>query len=237
MLEIKYKRYYPKDFFNSNNEKLGIVSLSEQLSRAIIINTLNIDEEKIVQGDPQKKQPDYIFNKTNGLEVTFAATPFTIQSILDEQFNVEDIEHEIIKSILEACNRKKEKLIDGNYSNVKNTGLFLIELDPVFPWYQEYYGDINQTMYRKRDELFSKLYKDYIINDIFSDIYLLIITELQNYILFNIRDFSEKHDEPNEWVKEIEIINKKVLPYYKTTSFVQTEGSNIHYIIEDVIWF
>ena len=236
MLEIRYKRYYPRGFFNSNNEKLGIVSISEQLSRAIITHTLQIPEEKIVAGNPLKKQPDYIIGRDSGLEVTFAASTQTIEHILSGLVSVTDIEEEVITSILDACRRKRGKILEGNYASVKDTSLFMIELDPIWPWYQEYFGDARGSMATNRDMLLTKLYNDYIYNKVFADIYILILTEMENYILLDVRAFAEKYSE-GQWISEIQIINKNVLPYYKATSLVPTDGPDIHYIVEDIVWF
>jgi hypothetical protein len=237
MLEIRYKRYYPKSFFYSTNDKQGVVSLSEQMSRAIIIHTLELDENTVVKGYPGKKQPDYIIDNKNGMEVTFAASASTIPQILTGHFDGVDIENEIATSIVEACERKMEKVIEGNYANVESTGLFLIELEPIYPWYQEAFGGTAPELGENRDALFAKLYEYYIVNGVFSDIYLLIFTELENYVLFSIRAFNERHADTGAWMKEIKLLNRHALPYYKATSLKPTPGADIHYIVEDVVWF
>lgn len=237
MLEIRYKRYYPKSFFYSTNDKQGLVSLSEQLSRAIIIHTLGLNEGEIAKGYPQMKQPDYIIGNKNGLEVTFAASASTIPQILTGQFDGVDIEDEIIASVAQACSRKMEKVAEGNYAGVESTGLFLIELDPIYPWYQEIFGRVAPDLGEKRDYFFVRLYEEYIASGVFSDIYLLIFTELENYVLFSLKTFNESRDILGKWMKEIKIVNRHTLPYYKPVSIKPTPGENIHYIVEEVVWF
>ncbi len=237
MLEIRYKRYYPKSFFYSTNDKQGVVSLSEQLSRAIIIHTLGLDENEIAKGYPQKKQPDYIIGNKNGLEVTFAASASTIPQILTGRFDGVDIEDEVIASVAQACSRKMEKVAVGNYASVDSTGLFLIELDPIYPWYQEIFGRVAPDLGEKRDLFFLRLYEEYILSGVFSDIYLLIFTELENYVLFSLKTFNERREALGNWMKEIKIVNRRALPYYNPISIKPTPGMNIHYIVEDVVWF
>ncbi|BBK21948.1 hypothetical protein [Amedibacterium intestinale] len=206
--------HIPSNLFDSAKAENSFESVSERISKAFIKDILN--ELNVRRGDDKINEPDYMVNK-KGYEVTFAVDSKIIQLLkgvkeLDD--SLQNIEEELIKAISEATERKANK----NYSCISN--LVIITISTMPTWYIipnlskecnliKKYWDI---IYKTRNNLFEKLYRQYIALNTFENIYIIQPTFDGKFALFNIKDFAINK---NNFLTIVTSSNTRMFPTYK----------------------
>ena len=196
-MDFTYEMFIPANLFESASKKNKYESLSERIVKAILINVLKISENEIVRGNPNLFEPDYVY-KSQGYEVTLAHADEKIKQmkgIAPINSGVDKQEETLIKEIENAIKRKAEK----KYS-VKTT-LTVFNLFPDTFWETDF---IKPKYYRleniqdhiladlwntKRNDFFNKIFKNYISNGLFDDIFIISLTCNNRYILYSINNF------------------------------------------------
>ena len=231
-MNIEVDFYIPPCFFDSANKGNNFESVTERIAKAVLEDILNY--KNVIPGDPNKHQPDYL-SGNEGFEVTIAESNTLIQHLkgrMQGDIVTSDLEKDLIESICKMVQKKSHKHYD------RQTSLIVLILNPVIHWYYELWSKEQQNtiMWSKyatsRDNLFDKLYSDYLVNNChFKNIFILQPTLKQKYALYDIKAFSEQRD----FIYEIGIKDGREKAY-PTFQLVHMVGSTfpIHYIINPV---
>lgn len=211
--------YFPENFFGSVPDSKDS-SMSEKMAKAILSVVFNISEEKILRGEVNKKEPDFIIDR-QGYEVTFVCRNEYIQSFKKKSGFTTYYTYENIEKTLNNAIFKKNK---KNYSIPTNLVLFVLEpyielydsLDISFEF--DVINDETGDIYSKNDffvkspvyGMYEKIYEMY-INKSFKNVFILMFDIDSTYRFIDIKKFIEiKNDK--EAIKKIG--RKKILlPY------------------------
>lgn len=222
---VEIERYIPPRFFVSANSENNEISRSEQLAKAVLRTIFGYREDQIQKGNPNNNKPDWIVGNFLGYEVTFASNRASnsIYATKMGEFNIHDLEHEIFTQIDASIVEKSKKVQSGNYSGVKETILFVICMEPIILWYGYLYGFDYPSELRRRDAFFENIYNDYINSKVFTNVFLLQLTEFKTYVLYDLRNFIKK---PKDCITEIGISRLNMLPHCKVLN-VTDNGNSI----------
>lgn len=224
---VKMELNIPPHFFESADNENNFESVSEKIAKAFVIECLH--EKNLKKGCPEKHEPDYI-SENQGYEVTLAIEETLVPQLKGVkmletgELNIED---SLIKDIAKAIEKKSCK----NYSSIPN--LFIITLYPLLTWYYPLYipvedSDLSkliwETKVKRRNDFFDKLYSMYIEGKKFKNIYILLPTHKESFVLFDIKCFGSYADK--DFLTPVKTKNKKAFPTYKVTHITNV-GSSI----------
>lgn len=191
-MKIKIELHLPDIFFDSARENNNFESLSEQISKAVLVDILNV--ENIRRGDDKKQEPDYISGQT-GYEVTLGINDSLIPMLKGRASfdkSLHNQEQELIDSIMRALERKSKK----KYSI--RTNLIIFTLTPLFEWYSYFYLRGSSTynywclLQANRNKLFEKIIEKYIGDqNPFEDVLIIQPTHDERYILYSAKSYAK----------------------------------------------
>jgi hypothetical protein len=192
---VNIERYFPPDFFKGSDD----ISVSEKLGRAIIVSILDIDENSIKRGDPVNFEPDFITDTGSGFEITFASnrnadSGSSIARLKKGNYHYSHSEEDLIASISDSVQDKADKKNNGNYKNISSVSPIIISIDTNLFWYDQEFTEKWPHTLIKKDAFFSELYKKYIETGIFENIFILLLTAEQTYVLFDIDGYYKNTD-------------------------------------------
>ena len=227
-MEVNVELNIPPHFFDSANESNNYESVSERISKQILTTILG--GENIRRGDAEAFEPDYV-SGDSGYEVTFAIENSLIpqlKGVRPLSFSNRNIEHELIKDITNAVNRKAAK----KYSCP--TSVVVISIETLITWYTSFKSEENnfearilKLIYEKgylrnRNEFFKYLADEYIEKGMFKDIYILQPTHNGEFALYDILQY---RDNPQDFISYIGVSHPEAFPTYKVIS-VDNEDLN-----------
>lgn len=187
--------HIPDIFFDSAKQINGYESLSEQISKAILTDILQIKNVK--RGDEKKHEPDYISDE-QGFEVTLGINNSLIPMLrgrrpLDK--TIHNFEKELIDSIKKSLANKAKK----SYS--LRTNLIIFTLTPLLEWYSNFYLKECPTFHywellqEQRNNLFEMIIEEYLSqNAVFENVFIIQATHDEHYILYSVRDYEKDDD-------------------------------------------
>lgn len=230
-ITIKSTRYIPLEFLHKNNNRDDVLSPSEALAKAMISRVdIHINESQLLKGDAANNEPDLVYLNPMGFEVTFAdykdkANPKGVlinRLIHRENYHIDSPEDEIMKSIDYSINEKFEKKKSGNYKKVPLVSVFVICLEPLFTWTRP---ELSSWATKDRDLFFRKLVADFISEDGFENIYLLQVSDIGTFTLFDLSAFTNG---TNIFPQELNFNKKRWLLPYCVSELVPNEKSMVY---------
>ena len=238
-MEVNVELNIPPHFFDSANEKNNFESVSERIAKQILTTILGI--ENIRRGDAEAFEPDYVSGDV-GYEVTFAIENSLIpqlKGVRPLNTSNRNIEHELIKDITNAVDRKAAK----KYSCP--TSVVVISIETLITWYTSFKSEENdfetrilKSIYEKgylknRNEFFKHLADEYIEKGIFKDIYILQPTHTGEFALYDILQYK---DNPKDFISFIGVSHPEAFPTYKVISVNKDLNKAVTYKTTIINW-
>jgi len=230
-ITIKSTRYIPLEFLHKNKNRDDVLSPSEALAKAMIsFVDIRINESQLLKGDAAKNEPDLVYLNPMGFEVTFAdykdkTHPKGVlinRLIHRENYHIASPEDEIMNSIVYSINEKFEKKKAGNYKKVPLVSVFVICLEPLFTWTRP---ELSSWATKKRDPFFRKLIADFISDEGFENIFLLQVSDIGTFTLFDLCAFSDGTD---SFSRELNFDKKRWLLPYCSSELIPNEKSMVY---------
>lgn len=204
----------PPHFFDSAKAENHFESVSERIAKAFLKVVFNIND--IVRGNPDLKEPDYIYGD-QGYEVTFAINKSLIpqlKGVRDLDKSSTNIEKALIVDITTAVNRKASK----EYSCKPNLVILAISTLPT--WYSPIYFQESDPICRlgwkvataRRNKLFNELYQNYISTGKFCNIFIIQPTFDGTFAFYSIKDFECNN---KNFLTHVKSSNLKAFPFYR----------------------
>lgn len=228
-MRVKMDLSIPPHFFDSAGPENDYESVSERVAKAFLYGILKIDG--IRRGDPERHEPDYL-SGGKGYEVTFAVRDSIIPQLKGRKeldSTPRATETELISDICMAVERKAKKTYSVKPSLVIITLSNLVMWQPsLFLKKDNWIDRISWKMCTaRRDALFQKLYKDYILLGCFDDIFIIQPTHNQTFAFFGIRDFGEGKD---GFMVHVEVQNPVFFPTYRVKEVSHKNGEDEVYV-------
>ena len=237
---VSIERRFPPEFLAGTNSKDKTTSSSEKLGKAALLLAFGYGEKNLIRGNPDNFEPDFFTADNYGFEITFADNREgnqngSIARLKNGQFQIHDMETDIMYSINESLKDKKNKKQKGGYKKISNVSVFVISVEPLLYWY----GDLKNFHYphtqKNRNVFFQSLYQDYIESSIFDNIFIMQLTEYQSFVLFNVKGFAQNS---SDCITELKSKNPNSLPncIITKTEMIDDGSSLVRYEYHDVFF-
>lgn len=166
--------FIPKDFFNKENHE-GFIHLTMKSV---------LGEGEWENGDPNKKEPDYIFNNVP-FEFTLASDKCNnnfINRLRTHSYTTNNSEDDALSYIEHQIKKKSKK----EYS-LPNVHLCILCLIEQFNWISDKYGSYTHHLIDyTREQFFNKIKIKYIDTKIFSNIFIIFPDMTANWWVWDV---------------------------------------------------
>lgn len=168
--------YFPKDFFNKR--------VNEQFIQMLMETVLEKGDWK--PGNPDEFETDYLFNGVP-FEFTLASNSKRKNNFIQRMqrgiYTSDDVESDAISYIEERIADKAKR----HYS-LPNVHLCVLCAMEMFNWVSDEYGSVTHDLVDwKRDQLFTKIKRDYIETGKFNNVFLLFPDIFAKWWVWDVR--------------------------------------------------